>query len=143
MVENTKMTQFHVHEDNYGSLIAVECQKDIPFDIKRIYYIYAVDEKQRRGFHSHRELRQALICVHGSVTILAKTPFGEENICLDNPSKALLFEPMVWREMYDFSEDAVLLVLASEHYDEKDYIRDYTVYENEALKFFAKKCEKL
>ena len=74
--------------------------------------------------------------VHGEVKILVKTPEEEENILLDNPARALLIGPMVWREMYDFSKDAVLLVLASEHYDEADYIRDYAVYEKEAKTWF-------
>ena len=114
----------------------VEANKDIPFDVKRIYYIFDVEHKMRRGFHSHRNLEQALICVHGSVKILVKTPYEEENILLDNPQEALYIGPMVWREMYDFSEDAVLLVLASEHYMVEDYIRDYDQYEEEAREYF-------
>lgn len=137
MVQNVSMTSFHVHKDNYGSLVAVETQDNIPFDVKRVYYIYDVENGQRRGFHSHRGLHQALICVHGSVTILVKTPHGEENIRLDKPNEALLIGPMVWREMYDFSPDAVLMVLASEHYTPSDYIRDYEEYEKEAIAFFS------
>lgn len=137
MIPNVSMTAFHAHKDNYGSLIAVETMEDIPFTVKRVYYIYDVEDGRRRGFHSHRDLNQALICVHGSVTILVKTPHEEENIRLDSPDKALLIGPMVWREMYDFSEDAVLLVLASEHYTPSDYIRDYEEYEKEAIEYFA------
>lgn len=136
MVRNVSMTSFSAHKDNYGSLVAVETFGDIPFGVKRVYYIYDVESGQRRGFHSHRDLHQALICVHGSVKILVKTPFEEESILLDDPEKALLIGPMVWREMYDFSEDAVLLVLASEHYTPSDYIRDYEEYEKEAKEFF-------
>lgn len=139
MVKNVSITTFHVHKDNYGSLIPVETFDDIPFGIKRVYYIYDVEDGRRRGFHSHRDLHQALICVHGSVKILVKTPYEEENILLDDPSKALLIGPMVWREMYDFSSDAVLLVLASEHYTPSDYIRDYSVYEQEARAYFTNK----
>ena len=75
--------------------------------------------------------------MHGSVKILVKTPYEEENILLDNPSKGLYIGSMVWREMYDFSPDAVLLVLASEHYTLEDYIRDYEDYEQEAKEYFA------
>lgn len=137
MIPNVSMTAFHAHKDNYGSLIAVETMEDIPFTVKRVYYIYDVEDGRRRGFHSHRDLNQALICVHGKVTILVKTPYEEENILLDSPEKALLIGPMVWREMYDFSEDAVLLVLASEHYTPSDYIRDYAEYEKEAIEYFS------
>ncbi len=132
MVRNTSMMKLKVFTDQWGHLVPVEENHTIPFDIKRVYYIYHVEKGVRRGFHSHRELQQALICVHGEVKILTKTPEEELTICLNNPSEALLIGPMVWREMYDFSDDAVLLVLASEPYDESDYIRDYSVYEKEA-----------
>lgn len=138
-MQNVSITTFGVHKDNYGSLIAVETFEDIPFGVKRVYYIYDVEDGRRRGFHSHRDLHQALICVHGSVKILVKTPYEEDNVLLDDPSKALLIGPMVWREMYDFTPDAVLLVMASEHYTPSDYIRDYSVYEEEARKYFVDK----
>lgn len=128
---NTKIVQLPLYEDNYGSLVPVETESVIPFLVKRVYYIYSVEEGQRRGFHSHRDLEQALICVHGSVKIMIKTPQEQEDIVLDDPTKALYIGPMVWREMYDFSPDAVLLVLASEHYQVSDYIREYSVYEKE------------
>ena len=137
MVKNTAMLSFKCNIDNYGSLVPVEAGGDIPFDIKRIYYIYDVQQGMRRGYHSHLDLQQALVCVHGSVKILVKTPFEEENILLDDPTRALYIGPMVWREMYDFSPDAVLLVLASKHYDVNDYIRDYARYEREAKEYFA------
>lgn len=137
MVQNTRMLRFHEHADNYGKLVPVEAQADVPFPVERIYYIFDVENGMRRGYHSHRDLEQALVCVHGSVKILVKTPFEEENILLDDPSRALYIGPMVWREMYDFTPDAVLLVLASRHYMVSDYIRDYGVYEQEAKKYFA------
>ena len=112
---------------------------NVPFKIRRVYYIYEVEKGVRRGFHSHRNLEQALICVHGSVKILTKTPFEEEVVCLDDPQKALWIGPMVWREMFDFSEGAVLLVLASEHYTVEDYIRDYDQYEKKAREWFGER----
>ena len=127
-----------IHRDNYGSLVPVETEQNIPFAVKRIYYIFDVEKGMRRGYHSHRDLEQALICVHGTVKIMIKTPFSQEDILLDDPTKALYIGPMIWREMYDFSEDAVLLVLASEHYLPSDYIRDYDTYEKEALVWFQK-----
>lgn len=139
MVTNTSLIQLNSYDDNYGSLIAVEESDTIPFEIKRVYYIFDVEDGRRRGFHSHRQLQQALVCVHGSVKILIKTPFQEEIVTLDNPRQALLVGPMVWREMYDFTPDAVLLVFASEHYCVEDYIRNYEQYEKEAIAFFKEK----
>lgn len=124
-----KIKNYKFHSDKYGKLIALEEKKDVPFEIKRIYYIYEVESGVRRGFHSHKKLEQVLICVHGSVKILLKTPEYEEIIILDSPKKGLYIGPDIWREMYDFNDGAVLLVLASDFYDEKDYIRDYSEYE--------------
>jgi dTDP-4-dehydrorhamnose 3,5-epimerase-like enzyme len=118
--------------------VPVEAFGEIPFGIERIYYIFGVKNGVRRGFHSHNQLQQALICVKGSVKVLVKTPQQEEVITLNDPSEALYIGPMIWREMYDFSEDAVLLVLASEHYDENDYIRNYDKYVEEAEEYFKK-----
>lgn len=142
VIKNTKWMSLKCHYDKYGCLVPIEENIDIPFGIKRIYYIYNVESGVRRGFHSHVELEQALICIHGSVKILVKTPYESEVILLDDPKKALYIGPMVWREMYDFLDDAVLLVLASEYYDVKDYIRDYTIYEKMAEQYFAKEEEK-
>ena len=136
MVRNTEMLSFKCNMDNYGSLVPVEANGDVPFDIRRIYYLYDVEAGMRRGYHRHLDLEQALICVHGSVKLLVKTPFEEENILLDDPTRALYIRPMVWREMYDFSPDAVLLVLASKHYNVEDYIRDYAQYERDAMQYF-------
>ena len=95
-------------------------------------------EHVRRGYHSHYNLDQMLICVSGSVKILTKTPFEEEITVLDSPDKGLYIRSMIWREMYDFSEDAVLLVLASALYTVSDYIRDYSKYEILAKDYFSK-----
>ena len=138
MVKNTHMLSFDRHGDERGMLIAAEAMREIPFPVERIYYIYDVGKDVRRGFHSHRELEQLLICVHGNVKILTKTPTESETVLLDSPEKALYIGPMVWREMYDFSDGAVLLVLASKHYDEDDYIRSEEVYQREAAEFFEK-----
>ena len=111
--------------DSWGFLTPVEATEDIPFEIKRIYYIYNVNDDQIRGKHAHRKLHQILICVHGSVDIKLENYFGSETYTLNNPSVGLYVGPDNWREMSNFTDDAVLLVLASEHYDENDYIRDY------------------
>lgn len=123
------ITKYNVHTDKWGKLVALEGNGDIPFNIKRVYYIYGVEEKVRRGFHSHKKLEQVLICVNGSVKILLKTPEKEEIVILNRPNEGLYIGPNVWREMYDFEDDAVLLVLASDHFKPSDYIREYDKYE--------------
>jgi dTDP-4-dehydrorhamnose 3,5-epimerase-like enzyme len=79
----------------------------------------------RRGFHAHKCLKQMLICVHGSCKILLDDGSEKQEVLLDKPNKGLIIESNIWREMFDFSEDAVLMVVASELYDESDYIRNY------------------
>lgn len=125
MVRNTETFAFPVRGDERGSLVAVEALETVPFEIRRIYYIYGVPAGARRGFHSHSNLKQALVCLSGSVSILVDDGERSEVVELSDPSRALLVGPMVWREMFDFTEDAVLLVLASEHYDPDDYIKEY------------------
>ena len=116
---------FQPHGDERGQLIALEEFKDIPFKIRRVYYMYDTGEGVVRGCHAHKNLQQILICIHGSCKI--KLDNGEETsiIPLDKPYEGLFVSNAVWREMYEFSPDAVLMVLASELYDESDYIRNY------------------
>jgi dTDP-4-dehydrorhamnose 3,5-epimerase-like enzyme len=116
---------FPPHGDDRGQLVAVETLKDIPFEVKRVYYIYDTQPGVRRGFHAHRELEQVLICVHGSCKIHLDNGTDTAEVLLDKPSEGLYISNDMWREMYDFSDGAVLLVLASEYYDERDYIRNY------------------
>ena len=116
---------FQPHGDSRGQLVAAEVGKEIPFDIKRVYYIYDTLTGVRRGFHAHRNLQQILICVHGSCKIHLDNGFDTAEVLLDKPYEGLYISNDMWREMYDFSDGAVLLVLASEHYDEADYIRNY------------------
>ncbi len=111
-----------------GHLTPIEGLKDIPFKIKRIYYITRVPENTIRGFHAHKGLQQVLLCLNGTVKINVSDPFDKKTFVLDNPAKGLYIGPGLWREMYDFSPAAVLLVIASEYFDENDYIRDYRVY---------------
>lgn len=136
MVINTKLLGFNTISSPLGNLVPLETLEQIPFKVKRVYYIYGVPNDVTRGFHSHRLLEQVLICMHGTVKIRVKTPVSEEVIALEKPNVGLYIGHMVWREMFDFSEDAVLVVLASEHYTEDDYIRDYGRYEQEAIKYF-------
>lgn len=117
--------QFQQHGDDRGQLVALEEFKDIPFEIKRVYYMYDTGENVRRGYHAHRNLEQILICIHGSCKVLLDNGNERKKVYLEKPYEGLYIPNYMWREMYDFSPDAVLLVLASEYYDEDDYIRDY------------------
>ena len=129
---------FQQHGDNRGMLVALEEYKDIPFEIKRVYYMYDTKSDIHRGFHAHKNLKQILICIHGSCKILLDNGKEKKIVSLEKPYEGLYVPNDMWREMYDFSEDAVLLVLASEPYREEDYIRDY----DEFLKQINKKGEK-
>ena len=113
--------------DERGSLVAVEIgmEKAVPFDIKRVYYIYHTAGGVSRGYHAHKKLKQVAICLAGKCRMVLDDGNSREEVWLDSPNKGLVIEDMVWREMHDFSQDCVLLVLASEHYDESDYIRSY------------------
>lgn len=125
---------FQPHGDDRGQLVALEEFKDIPFEIKRVYYIYDTLSDVRRGFHAHKNLEQILICIHGSCKILLDNGFEKKIVPLEKPYEGLYVANNVWREMFDFSPDAVLLVLASELYDESDYIRDYEEFIKEVSK---------
>jgi dTDP-4-dehydrorhamnose 3,5-epimerase-like enzyme len=122
---------FSPHGDDRGKLIALEAlSSQVPFEIKRVYYIYDTTPGTVRGNHAHKTLKQVLICISGACTIACEMPDGTKTEHrLDWPDWGLLIEGLVWRQMKDFSKDAVLMVLASEHYDETDYIRDYRVFQ--------------
>lgn len=125
-----KELQLPWHGDERGKLIALEALTDlVPFEVKRVYYIFDTTPGTVRGNHAHKDLRQLLVCVSGACTIACEMPDGTKSEHrLDWPDRGLLIEGLVWRQMKEFSKDAVLLVLASEHYDEADYIRDYQVF---------------
>lgn len=116
---------FQPHGDDRGQLIALEELKDIPFTIKRVYYMYDTAEGVVRGHHAHKTLQQILVCIHGSCKIKLDDGIEQKVVPLEKPYEGLYVSNYMWREMYDFSTDAVLLVLASELYDPNDYIRDY------------------
>jgi dTDP-4-dehydrorhamnose 3,5-epimerase-like enzyme len=122
---NYKLLDFKTLGDDRGSLIAIEEGYNTPFEIKRVYYIFDTKSGVERGFHAHINLKQLAITVKGSCTFVLDNGTAREEIKLDNPNQGLLIEGLIWREMKNFSPDCVLVVLASEHYDESDYIRDY------------------
>ena len=122
------MIPFELHGDDRGSLIALENQRNLPFDIKRVYYIYGTKPDVARGFHAHKKLKQLLIAVSGSVEIYCEMNGQKTVYPLDSQDKGLLIEGMVWHTMENFSPDCVLLVLADDYYNEADYIRDYAIF---------------
>lgn len=111
--------------DDRGSLVALEGNNTVPFDIKRVYYIFGTQTGVSRGFHAHKNLKQVAVCVTGKCRMVIDNGKERVETWLDSPTTGLLINDLVWREMHDFSDDCVLLVLASEHYDEADYIRNY------------------
>ena len=122
---------FQQHGDERGQLVALEEHKDIPFEIKRVYYMYDTGKGVTRGQHAHKSLEQILICTHGSCKLMLDNGKEKKIVSLEKPYEGLYISNNIWREMYDFSSDAVLMVLASDVYKEEDYIRNY----DEFLKF--------
>ena len=120
--------QLQSHGDNRGMLIALEPERNVPFPIRRVYYLFATRNGVHRGRHAHRHLNQLAIPVRGSVTFLLDDGSGPVEVVLNDPSQGLLLGCMVWRELYDFSEDCVLMVLADQPYDPSDYITDYDAF---------------
>lgn len=127
---NIEMIELKIMGDERGSLIALEENHNVPFDVKRVYYIFNTKEGVRRGYHAHKNLKQLAICVSGSCSFLLDDGTSKQHVELTAPTHGLLIEGLIWREMYDFSSDCVLMVLADNYYDENDYMRDY----NEFLK---------
>ena len=125
-----KLIQLQSHGDDRGSLVSLEEQKNIPFPIKRVYYMFDTKAKVRRGFHAHKQLKQLAIVLKGSCRFLLDDGKEKIEVLLDNPAQGLYIESFVWREMFDFSDDCVLVVLADAFYDEADYVRDYEEFLN-------------
>ena len=129
---------FQPHGDERGQLISFEEFKDIPFQIKRVYYMYDTAEGVVRGKHAHKNLEQVLVCIHGSCKVLLDNGEEKKVVYLEKPYEGLYVAGDMLREMFDFSPDAVLMVMASEYYNEEDYIRDYDQF----LEMIGKKKKK-
>ena len=125
-----KLLDFKTLGDERGSLIAIEQGYNTPFEIKRVYYLFNTGSNIRRGFHAHKNLTQVVIAVRGSCRFLLDDGKEKITLLLDNPAQGLLIDSCIWREMYDFSEDCVLMVLANHLYDESDYLRNYDEFLN-------------
>ncbi len=120
--------QLQKHGDSRGMLVALEHDRNVPFEIRRVYFLFATTSGVHRGQHAHRHLNQLAVTVRGSVTFLLDDGSGPVEVVMNDPSQGLLLGSMVWREMYDFSDDCVLMVLADQLYDPADYITDYAIF---------------
>ena len=118
------------HSDRKGNLAVVENGITLPFDVKRVYYLYDVPGGESRGSHAHRELEQLIVAASGSFTVTLDDGKNKKSFFLNRPYQGLYVKPGLWRDLDDFSSGAVCLVLASEVYDSTDYIRDYQEFLN-------------
>ena len=123
-----EILEFAVKGNHSGNLVALEKGADFPFEIKRVYYTWGTDKNIVRGRHAHKNLEQVVVCTAGSCDFILDNGSQKETINLSSPSKGLYIKQNVWREFTNFSADCVVMVLASEHYDETDYIRDYDAF---------------
>lgn len=132
--EKCRIINFNDLGDERGKLVVIEGNQSIPFEIKRVFYIYGSDNEVVRGQHANRESEFVLINVAGTSKVRIADGNEELIVELNKPRMGVYIPKMVWKDMYDFSSDSVLLVLASTHYDDKEYIRDYNEYVNEVNK---------
>lgn len=120
--------EFPIFGDETGSLVAIEALKDIPFEIKRVYYVYGTMAHAVRGRHSHKQLEQIIFCPNGACDFILDDGHGKTVVSMDKPNKALYIKGNIWREFTNFSSDCVVMVLASLPYDAGDYIHDYNEF---------------
>ena len=121
----TELQEFKVLGDHRGQLVALEANRQIPFDVKRVFYIYGTQDGVPRGNHSHYKTKQFLVAVNGSCKVTLDNGKEKETFDLDKPNLGLFQDALIWGSMHDFSNDCVLMVLADEYYDASDYITDY------------------
>jgi dTDP-4-dehydrorhamnose 3,5-epimerase-like enzyme len=124
-MKGCELIEFEHHDDYEGGLVALEQGKEIPFDIKRVYYIYGTIKDAVRGKHAHKALKQMIVCLAGSCDFILDDGKTREEITLNRPQQGLYIEECIWREFTNFSPDCVIMVIASLPYDESDYIRNY------------------
>lgn len=126
--EHYKILEFSELGDERGNLVVIEGNQDIPFEIKRVFYMYGTDKEMVRGSHANRKSDFVLINVAGKTKVRIDDGFSSVEVELNKPRMGIYIPAMLWKDMYDFSEDSVLLVLSNEHYDSTEYIRDYNEY---------------
>ncbi len=124
-VDNCRLIELDKNHHSNGNLTVVENGEQVPFDIKRCYYLYDVPGGAERGGHSHRLLRQLIVAISGSFDVVLDDGASRRQFTLNRPYQGLLIVPGIWRVLENFSSGSVCLVLASEHYDEQDYVREY------------------
>ena len=124
-IDDCKIIDLRKIHDVRGNLTPIEGGVDVPFDIKRVYYLYDVPGGESRGSHAHKQLRQLIVAANGSFAVTLDDGMNKKTVHLNRSYYGLLVEAGIWRDLDDFSSGAVLLCLASEHYDENDYIREY------------------
>lgn len=116
--------------DGRGELFSIEGNQNIPFAIKRVYYMFGMQSELPRGFHAHKELQQVAICIKGSCKLVMDDGTTKEQVLIGKPSTGIVIDKLIWHEMHDFSEDCILMVIASNSYDESDYLRSYDDFLN-------------
>ena len=129
-----ELLEFPVHGDYQGALVALEKGADFPFEIKRVYYVWGTQSNIVRGHHAHKELEQVIVVTSGSCDFILDNGIAKDTIHLDKPNVGLYIKGNIWRTFTNFSPDCVVMVLASMHYDESDYIRDYNTFLKEVAR---------
>ena len=129
-VYDCSMVEMDKHHPETGNITVIENGKTIPFDVKRVYYLYDIPGGESRGAHAHKELKQLIIAASGSFEVTLDDGNVKRTFTLNRPYQGLLVVPGIWRELNNFSSGAVCLVMASLPYDEKDYIREYDHFIN-------------
>ena len=126
-----RLHHFSILDDERGSMVVLDKSSGIPFDIRRVYYLFGTKNGFSRGFHAHKKLHQVMFCTSGSCRLTVDDGITKEDYLMDSPNIGVDLPPMLWHEMHEFSEDCVLMVVASDVYDETDYIRDYDKFKRE------------
>jgi len=129
-IDDVKFLDVKTVVDDNGNLVPIESGQDIPFEIKRIFYVYGVRDEEKRGKHAHFKTQQVLVCLHGKVEVIVKDGEREARYLLESPQQALYIPEMIWDEQVYRSETAALLVMSNTHYDPSDYIHDFGAFKN-------------
>lgn len=129
-MKDYKIIDFEVHADNRGKLCSLSNNKEIPFEVKRIYYTWNMPHDVIRGGHAHKTLDEVMVCLSGSCDFVLDDGKEKVTVTLDKPNKGLYIKANLWRDFRNFSKDCVVVLIASELYDTEDYIRDYNEYLN-------------